>query len=57
MDKDYNIAQKLIASDLVEGEMVVGQEIGLKIDQNDCQALVDALTDASAGRIELLDGC
>ena len=33
MDKGYNIAQKLIASHLVEGEMVIGQEIGLKIDQ------------------------
>jgi len=29
----YNIAQKLIASHLVEGRMVVGEEIGLKIDQ------------------------
>lgn len=29
----YNIAQKLISSHLVEGHMVVGEEIGLKIDQ------------------------
>ncbi|NGX53937.1 MAG: 2,3-dimethylmalate dehydratase large subunit, partial [Chlamydiae bacterium] len=28
-----NITQKLIASHLVKGEMIVGQEIGLKIDQ------------------------
>ena len=28
-----NITQKLIAAHLVEGEMVIGQEIGLKIDQ------------------------
>ena len=33
MDKGYNIAQKLIASHLVEGKMVVDQEIGLQIDQ------------------------
>jgi aconitate hydratase len=29
----FNVAQKLIRSHLVEGEMNVGQEIGLKIDQ------------------------
>jgi aconitate hydratase len=29
----YNVAQKLIASHLVEGEMKPGEEIGLKIDQ------------------------
>ena len=29
----YTIAQKIIKSHLVEGEMVVGKEIGLKIDQ------------------------
>lgn len=29
----YNIVQKLIASHLVEGQMVLGEEIGLKIDQ------------------------
>src|SRR6476661_3871269 len=28
-----NVAQKLIASHLVEGEMTAGQEIGIKIDQ------------------------
>ena len=33
MEKGYNIAQKLIASHIIEGDMVVGQEIGLKIDQ------------------------
>lgn len=29
----YNIVQKLIMSHLAEGEMVIGEEIGLKIDQ------------------------
>ena len=29
----YNVAQKLIASHLVSGEMVPGTEIGLQIDQ------------------------
>lgn len=29
----FNIAQKLIANHLVEGKMIVGEEIGLKIDQ------------------------
>lgn len=32
-----NIAQKLIKSHLVEGEMIPGNEIGLKIDQTLCQ--------------------
>ncbi|WP_420420624.1 aconitate hydratase [Simkania sp.] len=32
-----NVAQKLLESHLVEGEMVVGQEIGLRIDQTLCQ--------------------
>lgn len=32
-----NIAQKLIESHLVEGEMIVGTEMGLKIDQTLCQ--------------------
>ena len=29
----HNVAQKLIKSHLVEGEMVPGNELGLKIDQ------------------------
>lgn len=29
----YNVAQKLINSHLVSGDMTPGQEIGLKIDQ------------------------
>src|SRR5689334_4898860 len=29
----YNIVQKLIAAHLVEGQMIIGEEIGLKIDQ------------------------
>ena len=33
MKKPYNVAQKLIASHLVIGEMTPGSEIGLKIDQ------------------------
>ncbi|MFX1294800.1 MAG: aconitate hydratase, partial [Promethearchaeota archaeon] len=33
MEKGYNISQKLIKSHLLEGEMIPGQEIGLKIDQ------------------------
>ncbi|WP_421774504.1 aconitate hydratase [Gracilimonas sp.] len=33
MSKPLNVTQKLIQSHLVEGEMVPGQEIGLKIDQ------------------------
>lgn len=33
MSKPLNVTQKLIKSHLVEGEMVPGQEIGLKIDQ------------------------
>lgn len=33
----YNIAQKLIKSHLVSGEMIPGHEIGLKIDQALCQ--------------------
>lgn len=32
-----NVAQKLLESHLVEGEMVLGSEIGLKIDQTLCQ--------------------
>ncbi|MCH9625537.1 MAG: 3-isopropylmalate dehydratase large subunit [Chlamydiales bacterium] len=32
-----NVAQKLLQSHLVKGEMVVGEEIGLKIDQTLCQ--------------------
>jgi len=32
-----NVAQKLLESHLVEGEMVQGQEIGLRIDQTLCQ--------------------
>src|SRR6266542_2725820 len=28
-----NVAQKLIESHLVEGEMIIGQEIGLRVDQ------------------------
>lgn len=32
-----NVAQKLIQSHLIEGEMIPGQEIGLKIDQTLCQ--------------------
>ncbi len=32
-----NVAQKLIESHLVEGEMIPGKEIGLKIDQTLCQ--------------------
>ena len=32
-----NVAQKLLESHLVEGEMVVGEEIGLKIDHTLCQ--------------------
>lgn len=32
-----NIAQKLIQSHLIEGKMVAGEEIGLKIDQTLCQ--------------------
>src|SRR3954467_14067304 len=31
------VAHQLIASHLLEGEMVVGQEIGLRIDQTLCQ--------------------
>ena len=30
----YTVAQKLIKSHLVSGEMKVGSEVGLKIDQN-----------------------
>jgi aconitate hydratase len=33
----HNVAQKLIAAHLVEGEMKIGEEIGLKIDQTLCQ--------------------
>lgn len=33
----YNVAQKLIKSHLVSGEMIPGHEIGLKIDQALCQ--------------------
>lgn len=32
-----NVAQKLIKSHLVEGEMKIGEEIGIKIDQTLCQ--------------------
>src|SRR5438445_5039799 len=32
-----NVAQKLIQSHLLEGEMIFGQEIALKIDQTLCQ--------------------
>ncbi|MFX1390698.1 MAG: aconitate hydratase [Promethearchaeota archaeon] len=33
MEKGYNVSQKLLKSHHLEGEMVIGQEIGLKIDQ------------------------
>lgn len=33
----HNVAQKLIAGHLVEGEMKIGEEIGLRIDQTLCQ--------------------
>ena len=33
MEKALNVAQKLISSHLLQGEMVAGEEIGLKIDQ------------------------
>lgn len=33
MNKALNVAQKLISSHLLQGEMVAGKEIGLKIDQ------------------------
>lgn len=35
--KPMNVAQKLLHSHLLEGEMVAGQEIALKIDQTLCQ--------------------
>ena len=53
----YTLVDQFGAQRLAEIYTDTGLEIGLKIDRNDCQALVAALTDASAGRIELLDGC
>lgn len=43
----YNIAQKLIRSHLVEGEMVPGQEIGIRIDQT--------LTQDATGTLVMLE--
>ena len=42
-----NLAQKLIASHLVEGRMEVGREIGLKIDQT--------LTQDATGTLVMLE--
>ena len=38
----YNVAQKLIASHLLSGEMTPGTEIGLRIDQTLTQVNRDA---------------
>jgi aconitate hydratase len=44
---DQNVAQKLIASHLVDGEMVPGEEIGLRIDQT--------LTQDATGTLVMLE--
>lgn len=53
----YTLINQFGAERKTEVYTETGLEIGLKIDRTICQALVAALTDASAGRIELLDGC
>ena len=50
----YTIIDQFGATKLEEAYRDTGLEIKLKIDQADCQELVAALTNASAGRIELL---
>ncbi|MGB5929245.1 MAG: aconitate hydratase [Cyclobacteriaceae bacterium] len=47
MSKPQNVAQKLIASHLVEGEMEAGKEIGIKIDQT--------LTQDATGTLVMLE--
>jgi aconitate hydratase len=47
MATPWTVAQKLIASHLVEGEMVAGQEIGLRIDQT--------LTQDATGTLVMLE--
>ena len=53
----YTLIDQFGAQKMREAYTDTGLEIELKIDRTNCQALVAALTDASAGRIELLDGC
>ena len=53
----YNLIDQYGATRLEEVYSDIGLEIELKVDRSACQSLVAALTDACAGRIELLDGC
>ncbi len=50
----YAIIDQFGATKFEETYTDLGLEIGLKIDRTDCQALIDTLTEASAGGIELL---
>ncbi len=52
--KLYTIIDQFGATKLEEAYTGTGLEIKLKIDQADCRELVAALTNASAGKIELL---
>jgi aconitate hydratase len=47
MEKPLNVAQKLVRSHLIKGEMTPGTEIGLKIDQT--------LTQDATGTLVMLE--
>ena len=53
----YTLIDQFGANRLAEKYTDTGLEIGLQVDRDDCPSLVAALTDACAGRVELLDGC
>ncbi|BBO72264.1 hypothetical protein DSCA_61940 [Desulfosarcina alkanivorans] len=53
----YAIIDRFGATKLGEAYTDTGLDIQLKVGRADCKALVAALTDASAGTMELLSGC
>lgn len=53
MEHNLNVTQKLIKSHIIEGEMVAGQEIGLKIDQTLTQDATGTMVMLELEAIEL----
>lgn len=53
----YAIIGRFSATKLEETYTGSGLEIRLRVDRAECQAMVDAMTDASGGSIELLPAC
>lgn len=53
----YAIIERFGAAKLEETYTDNGLEIKLRIDRVECQAMIDALTDASGGSIEVLPAC